>query len=279
MSIDKKSAMHIVTYLLDTFTSVPFKGNPTAVCVIEENISSDKMLSIANELNLPVTAFIARNHDSDHEYSIRYFTPVTEIPACGHATLASAKVAMLIGDESINPQFITIDDLLVDTEFRNELIFLSYPQYKMQPYQVGESTTKSLGVKNFKTVGFSAELETLFIEMEDPVELRNIEPDYSMLVESNNEIKEVVITSASDTYEYDFLLRSFCPWIGINEDPVTGSVHSVLAGFWEERTNKTVMKAFQASARGGEVFVEIKGNKVKLGGETVVVLKGELHLI
>jgi PhzF family phenazine biosynthesis protein len=272
--------MQITTYILDTFTSVPFKGNPTAVCLLTDEVNADKMLLIANELSLPVTAFITKSLQHNDQYSIRYFTSVTEIPACGHATLAAAKVAMMVTEEDNNQrQFITINNVVIDTECDDALVFLYYPQYNMQPYEVSESTLNGLGIGSYKTAGICEELETLFIELNDPKALRNVQPDYPMLVNSNNAIKEVVITSVSDTDEFDFLLRSFCPWIGIDEDPVTGSVHSVLAEFWQQRLGKSSMKVFQASPRGGEVFVEVLDDRVKLGGDTVMIMKGEISLL
>jgi PhzF family phenazine biosynthesis protein len=270
--------MQITTYILDTFTSLAFRGNPTAVCLLTEEIKADAMLSIASELNQPVTAFIIKSLQHQNQFSIRYFTSVTEIPACGHATLAAAKVVMLIEKESNQPQFVTVNNVVIGTELDDALISLYYPQYDMQPFQVSETTLNSLGIVSYKAAGICTELETLFIELDDPENLRNIHPNYPMLVDSNDVIKEVVITSISDSNEFDFLLRSFCPWIGIDEDPVTGSVHSVLAPFWQRRLGKSLMKAFQASPRGGEVFVEVVNDRVKLGGHTVIIMKGEISL-
>jgi len=155
---------------------------------------------------------------------------------------------------------------------------MTYPKYEMVNYRVSKKTLDSLGIKTYINMGFCRELETLFIEIDNASLLRVISPNYNLLKQSNNEIKEVVVTSISDMKGFDFLLRSFCPWIGINEDPVTGSVHSVLAGFWKTKLNKINLIAYQASKRGGEVYVSSSNNKVELGGKSTIVIEGNLNI-
>ncbi|HEY0680645.1 MAG TPA: PhzF family phenazine biosynthesis protein [Chitinophagaceae bacterium] len=269
--------MQVITYIIDTFTSANFKGNPTGVCYSEEEMDQSTMQSIAGELNFPVTAFISRHHSYSNEYSIKYYTPTTGIPACGHATLAAAQVA-LMEDAMEASVFHTIDGIRIKTVSEGNMIFMSYPKYDVWQYEVEQEILDSLQLSNYKNAGVSDQLEALFIELDNPSVLRAIQPDYFRLLKSNNIIKEVVITSVADDREHDYLLRSFCPWIGINEDPVTGSVHSVLAGYWKERLNKNILKAYQASERGGELLVKAFDDKVEIGGENVVVLKGKMML-
>jgi len=269
--------MEIKTFIIDTFTSKPFHGNPTSVCIYEHNVDKSKMQSLATELNFPVTAFIKKIRKESENYNIFYFTPTTEISACGHATLASAKVVFEL--QNIQTcQFITTNNIEIQASQKGNLVVMDYPKYELEICQVEQELLSSLHLTEYKYAGYCSQLETLFIELENPKKLREILPDYNKLVASNSVIKEVVITSRSDNPNYDFLLRSFCPWIGIDEDPVTGSVHSVLAGYWKSRLNKSQLKAYQASARGGEVYVNALPNKVELGGQSVTLLKGEITL-
>lgn len=267
--------MQVLVIFIDTFTTEKFKGNPTAVCVVDNPLNSDLMLSIAKEFNLPVTAFIEKNSSGLHP--IKYFTITGEIPACGHATLASARVMFEMGKND-TVKFQTKEKIVITAIQRDDTIYMTYPKYDIVTVDVSKDVLKSLGLNEYASAGICTELEALFIELNDAHVLRTVSPNYKNLVQSNREITEVVITSASDKPAYDFLLRSFCPWIGIDEDPVTGSVHSVLAGFWKDRLGKNDLKAYQASERGGEAFVRAFDDKVELGGKTVILFKSELSI-
>jgi len=266
--------MSIPVFIIDTFTSEAFKGNPTAVCLINERINPGVRLSIANELNLPVTAFI-RPLQSDGDYEISYFTPTTEIPACGHATLAAAQF-VLINHNHEKTKFFAPNNIVISTVSEGDYSTLEYPRFELQDYAMTDEILESLKIRHFKSAGICIELEALFIELDDENLLKAIQPDFERMVKSNSEIKEIVVTCASSGAKYDFLLRSFCPWIGIDEDPVTGSVHSVLAEFWQSQLGKSSLTAYQASERGGEVYVTAYDDKVELSGKSVTVLKGEL---
>ena len=264
--------MQIETRIIDTFTSIPFKGNPTAVCQATDNLDDDSMLSIAAEFNFPVTAFLKQTDERALE--IRYFTPIIEIPACGHATLAAAKFLLDCSPGLKRVSFKTITGIIIEANIESSRIYLSYPVYHLKPFDIPPDLSRSVGVSDFINCGYSIELESLFLEVESSSIVRSIEPDYEKMKESTDEIKEIVIMSPSEDQKYDFVLRSFCPWIGINEDPVTGSIHSVLGPFWQKRLGKHSMTAYQASTRGGEVFVRVNDQHVELGGESVIVLKG-----
>ena len=263
-------------YIIDSFTATKFKGNPTAVCIAKTKPSYEIMHSIARELNFPVTAFLEMSA-ANEVYKINYFTITGEIPACGHATLAAAQAIFELTTAD-SPQFKTIENTIIKIHREEETIFMAYPKFTVVDFDIPEATLKSLGITNYKPVGFCKELETLFIELEDPELLRQLHPNYDMLTKSTDRIIEVVVTSVSDNKNFDFLLRSFCPWIGIDEDPVTGSVHSVLAGFWKDRLGKNELTAYQASERGGEVFVKAFASSVEIGGKAITILKGELML-
>ena len=261
-------------FFLDTFTTKAFTGNPTPVCCSNSHLDKPVMQSIAAELNLPVTAFVFKKEKASH-YDIQYFTPITEIPACGHATLAAARVLMQ-ADNVSQLTFHTGRGLAIDAYLKDDAIMMSYPRYEWQKSDVAMETMKSLGIDTYKSAAFSPELETLFIELDNGDLLRKIQPDFIRLTNSSDHIKEVVITSAPDSPQYDYLLRSFCPWIGIDEDPVTGSVHSVLGPYWQQRSNKSNLTAYQASARGGVLLINAFDNRVDIGGHSVIIMKGEM---
>lgn len=268
--------MPIPYYIIDSFTSQKFKGNPTPVYLVPEMPGSEQMHAIAAEMNLPVTAFCLFPQQNNI-YQIRYFTVTGEIPACGHATLATASILFeLTGDTQLT--FNTIENILLKARHENAYSFLTYPKYNGIPYAPSAALMKSLGMVGYTSAQFCTELETLFIETDNPVLLRELKPDYKKMTDADTSIKEIVVTSISDTAEYDFLLRSFCPWIGIDEDPVTGSVHTVLAGFWKERLGKEQLKAYQASARSGEILIRYYNDKTEIGGLTVTIAKGEIFI-
>ncbi len=268
--------MKVSTWFIDTFTSVPFKGNPTVVCGTEQHLGEDVMLSIAKEMNCPVTAFIKPKQGLANAYDIRYFTPIIEIPACGHATLAAAKFVSDQQAAGDSWQFSTGKNISIKTLVEANRILMTYPSYEMEDQRVDPELLAALHVNDYKTAGYSPDLETLFIELESAEQLRSIQPDYQRLVGSSDAIKEVVITSVSDNSNFDYYLRSFCPWIGIDEDPVTGSVHSILGNFWRKKLQKEHMNVYQASPRGGELLVKVLANQVIIGGDAVVILRGEI---
>jgi PhzF family phenazine biosynthesis protein len=264
-------------YIADTFASEKFKGNPTAVCIIDSSVTKNNMQLIAREIKLPVTVFVELQKDIASVHHLYYFTAVTEIPACGHATLAAAKVISNLHWVK-QLRFITIEDKIIDTAIVDEMIVMTYPKYEAVEYTINNELVESLRLHDYHVIGICKELETLFIGLNEPSLLRAIKPDYKRLLQSNSEIKEIVITSRSDDESYDYLLRSFCPWIGIDEDPVTGSVHSVLAGYWSKKLSKKNLRAYQASERGGEIFVTAFDDKVELGGNAVVIMEGKKFL-
>jgi PhzF family phenazine biosynthesis protein len=232
------------------------------------------MQSIARELNFPVTAFIGTANLANN-FDISYHTPITSIDACGHATLAAAHVVFDLFEMNF-ATFHTPAAVNIDARREGDTIIMTYPRYQLETVTVNSALLNSLSINIFLSAGFCKELDTLFIELESPEVLRSIQPDYTRMVASAPDIKEVVITSVSDNNQYDFLLRSFCPWIGIDEDPVTGSVHSALAPFWQQKLHKQKLAAYQCSERGGEVYLTVFDSSVELGGKTVTLLQGEM---
>jgi PhzF family phenazine biosynthesis protein len=266
----------VTVFIIDTFTASNCLGNPTAVCMSNEPFDHEQSLSLAMELNFPVTAFLDYPGTNDNQFPVRYFTPTREIPACGHATLATVKVVadMFSIDE---PSFKTKAGIVIQSRIRNDIVTMNYPKYELINYAVAEDLLQALKISGYESAGLCEELEAVFIELNDPLLLKTIQPDFVKLVSVENRITEVVLTSVADDNKYDFILRSFCPWIGIDEDPVTGSVHSVLGGYWQARSNKNKLAAYQASARGGEVYVTVLPDKVEIEGKVTLVTVKELQ--
>lgn len=269
--------MPIPVFYVNTFTDQKHKGNPATVCLLYSDISTGEMQALAKELAVPVTAFIRLGDTPVTATPLRYFTTVTEIPACGHGTLASAAVMLKLSDNT-KTAFQTTEGVVIDVKSTGDVIVLTYPKYNLTGMAVPENIVQSLNLQQYVSAGYCAELETLFIELDNPSLLRSIQPDFGLMTKSNDGIIEVVITSVSDDSKYDFLLRSFCPWIGIDEDPVTGSVHSILAEFWKQRLGRNKLRAYQASNRGGEAYVTAFDDKVELGGKTLTVDIKEMTL-
>ena len=261
--------MPILFFQVDAFTAKPFTGNPAAVCLLEKEAEADWMQAVAAEMNLSETAFVAPLANG---FGLRWFTPATEVDLCGHATLASAQVLWETGrlaeDDTVN--FHTRSGVLT-AKRAGDWIELDFPATPAEPIEPPPGLSDLLGsVPRF--VGRSR--FDLLLELPDPEELRDLNPDFAGL--SSLPVRGFIVTTKSDVPEYDFLSRFFAPAAGINEDPVTGSAHCALAPFWGERLGKSEMTAFQASARGGVVKVRSAGDRVLLRGKAVTVLRGEL---
>lgn len=269
--------MRIDTFIVDAFTDKTFSGNPAGVCLLEIKITEETMQSIASEINLSETAFLTKKKNSE-QYSIRYFTPTTEIDFCGHATLASSKIIFdLFGKEYV--EFETEKGLLVSAKTEGDYIKMNFPIYHLKDYKLNEKLFDAFGIVNPIEFGYCDELDMLLIEVEDKQSLLNINPDFQKALTSSETIKEVVITSKSEDKEYDFYSRCFCPWIGINEDPVTGASHSLLANYWSRKLNKCSMSAYQLSSRGGFLNLKIiDESSLEVFSNAKIVLEGKIRI-
>ena len=253
----------------DAFTDRPFRGNPAAVCLLEEPRDDAWMQSVAAEMNLSETAFVVRREDG---FGLRWFTPATEVALCGHATLASAHVlwesGWLAADEAA--RFDTASGPLRASR-RGEVIELDFPALPPVPGTLSDDMVGALGAAP-RYVGMVGDKHLVEVDSEDTV--RTMMPDFQVLGRLPG--RGVMVTARGDSEEIDFVSRYFAPWVGIDEDPVTGSAHCSLGPYWSGVLRKTEMTAFQASARGGVVRVRIEGDRVVLGGRAVTVWRGEL---
>ena len=255
---------------VDSFTSKPFSGNPAAVVVLETPGEDGWMQNVALEMNLAETAFLVRRRDGD--FDLRWFTPAVEVDLCGHATLASAHVLWEDGhlDPGSQARFHTKSGLLT-ADRRNGAIVLDFPATPARETEPPEGLVRGLGVSP-RWIGRNA--FDYLVEAESEAAVRAASPDFGSLAKVK--ARGIIVTARASSGGYDFVSRFFAPAAGINEDPVTGSAHCTLAPFWAERLGKTSFVAYQASPRGGVVRVEVRGDRILLGGEAITVLRGEL---
>jgi PhzF family phenazine biosynthesis protein len=266
--------MHVKTYIVDSFTNEPFKGNPAGVCFITEELSDDTMQKIAREFGLSETAFV-RTTDKTGTYSIRYFSPKREIPLCGHATLASAKV--LFQNKDLDElHFITVENIDLAVRRINDEITMEFPVYDTISAEAPAEMLKALGLEKVNNTAFSPKNNILLLEISDAGLLAGLNPDYTALLKTHDKINGVLVTAPSNNGDAHFHYRYFWPWAGTNEDPVTGGVQTFLAKYWAKKLDKSKMKAFQSSGRTGSMTVELKGEKVFLTSQAVIIMEGNL---
>jgi PhzF family phenazine biosynthesis protein len=258
---------------VDAFTDKPFRGNPAAVCVLPEPRDETWMQDVAREMNLSETAFLVPRGGDEGAFDLRWFTPVVEVALCGHATLASAHALWESGRLRPDQQarFFTKSGLLLADKLEGGFIELDFPEKPEEQAPEPEGLVRALGAP-VHYIGKNVFDYIVLLESEEVV--RGIKPDMSML--ARLPVRGVVVTSRASTPGFDFISRFFAPASGVDEDPVTGSAHCCLAPFWAKRLDKAEMLAYQASARGGVVRVKCGGGRVKLGGQAVTVLEGEL---
>jgi PhzF family phenazine biosynthesis protein len=253
---------------VDAFTSKPFAGNPAGVCILPKAADARWMLDVAREMNLAETAFLVRNTDG---YDLRWFTPAVEVDLCGHATLASAHVLWEDGhlERSAQARFHTRSGLLT-ADARDSWIELDFPATPPKPAPAPAGLLDALGAK--ATFVGRSKFDYL-VEVTSEAVVRALTPDLTAL--GRVEARGVIVT-ARGSGDYDFVSRFFAPQSGVPEDPVTGSAHCALTPYWSDKLGKQKLTAFQASSRGGELRLTLAGDRVRIAGQAVTVLRGEL---
>lgn len=256
---------------VDSFTKQAFRGNPAAVCVLSSPQDEGWMQSVAQEMNLSETAFLIKQ---DQSYNLRWFTPATEVPLCGHATLASAHVLWTEGYASTGQElrFKTKSGILT-AKYQDDWIELNFPANRSQDIPPITKLADALGVP-LKTVLYNS--LGYLVEVANAQQVRQLQPNFTLLKQLP--ISNVIVTSkGEENSEYDFLSRFFAPGLGIDEDPVTGAAHCCLAPYWRDRLHQDQFLAYQASSRGGVVKINYDGgDRVFLLGQAVTVMRGEL---
>jgi len=256
-------------YQVDAFAAKPFKGNPACVCLMNSEKSEEWMQNVAMEMNLSETAFLTKSKDG---FDLRWFTPTTEVDLCGHATLASAHIIWETGilPRDAQAKFYTKSGLLSAVKDGDwiEMNFPKVPQEECEPF---DELYMGLGVRP-SYVGRSN--RDYLIEVESEEIVKGAKPDFEQLraVDSDG----FIITSVSQTTDYDFVSRFFAPRLGVNEDPVTGSAHCVLGPYWAEKLLKQELIGLQASKRTGVVKLKVQRVRINIIGKAVTVFKGDL---
>ncbi len=258
-------------FQVDAFASRVFQGNPAAVVPLQSWPEDRLLQAIAAENNLAETAFFVPDGDGFH---LRWFTPKFEVPLCGHATLASAYVIFneLYFDKPVIPFRTLSGDLYVSRD--GEMLRLDFPQVAYQMcIDPPEALLRGLGKAPAEVLKVDSDPNYFAIYAEEE-DITASQPDMALL-ESLHPYG-VVISALGR--EHDCASRCFAPSYGIPEDPVTGSIHCVLAPYWGKRLGKTTLRAVQRSQRGGELFCEVVPERVNISGYATKYLHGEIFL-
>jgi PhzF family phenazine biosynthesis protein len=255
-------------FQVDAFTDRLFGGNPAGVCPLDNWLQDDTMQKIAMENNLSETAFFVRNENGFH---IRWFTPKVEVNLCGHATLASAHVIFNhLGYPEKKVAFKSRSGILNVTR-EGDLLILDFPSNMPVRTALPDDFVQAL---NITPVQCFRGKEDYLLLYKSQQEIEALLPDFRHL--EKVDARAVIVTAPAE--KADFASRFFAPRVGVDEDPVTGSAHTVLIPFWAEKLGKIEMKALQLSRRGGTLFCRLRGDRVDIGGKAVTFLKGEISL-
>jgi len=288
-------------FTVDAFTNEPFAGNPAAVCVLQnKTLEDDLMQKIAQEMNLAETAYVVplnETHEGGPLFGLRWMTPEVEVNLCGHATLASGHILFtqypfLMKDSPI-AYFKTRSGILSVQKQKDGKLQLNFPQGK--PTKVSLSQDALNGLKENLPLSSESEIVDVWhcatnrklvvrLSAAHSMKCDQMKPNFLGLQKINFgdlTVKGIIVTTnglkgEGKLEKYDFISRYFAPWVGIPEDPVTGSAHTVLAVYWAQQLNKPKMLAFQASRRGGEMTVELVNDRVLMEGVAVTVMKAEM---
>ncbi len=252
--------------VVDAFAPRPFAGNPAAIAVVDAFPAEEHMQAVAREMNLSETAFLVPR--ADGSYDLRWFTPLVEVDLCGHATLAAAHV---LGGSGT---FHTRSGELVCSLAPDGWIEMDLPADPPVPEAIPPAVAPALGVDPASVRAFARGRSDLLVELAGADVVRTVRPDLASVAALGS--RSVVVTAAGDRPGFDCVSRVFGPNAGIPEDPVTGSAHCTLAGYWGERLGRDQLMGEQASARGGVVRMTRRGGRVVLGGQAVTVSRVQL---
>ncbi|HWC60836.1 MAG TPA: PhzF family phenazine biosynthesis protein [Verrucomicrobiae bacterium] len=258
--------MKLQYFEVDAFASKLFQGNPAGVCPLNRWLDDAWLQNIAAENNLAETAFFIPRGD---DYDLRWFTPTLEMDLCGHATLASAFILFSeLGRKGDSVKFHSKSGPLVVLQ-RGDILTLDFPSRPPKAVSVPEPLIRGLGRKPVRVL----KARDYFALYETAEDVRSLQPDIALL----GTLDEKVIVTAPGV-DCDFVSRFFAPTAGVPEDPVTGSAHCTLIPYWSERLGKKKMFARQLSKRGGELFCELAGDRVLIGGKAVLYSRGQIEI-
>ena len=259
--------MKLRQFQVDAFAGRRFEGNPAAVCPLEEWLSDDLMLAIAEENNLSETAFFVR---IENGFKLRWFTPVAEVDFCGHATLGSAHV--LFDELGYQGQVVVFETRSGEMSVARDgdLYVMNFPAQPPEPCSSPKALVEGLGAKPTEVLAADDYLAVY----ESEAVVQSLTPDLARLCDLD--LRGVIATAPGDNK--DFVSRFFGPKLGIDEDPVTGSAHCELTPYWSKRLGSNVLRARQISRRGGDVLCEMAGDRVLLKGGAVTFMVGEIEI-
>lgn len=254
-------------YIVDAFTDQVFHGSQAAICIMDQWISEDLMMSITRENNFSETAFTVKEGS---KYHLRWFTPGGEIDLCGHATLACAYVLFRFYD--LDASEIVFSTLSGDLTVKRDrgLLQMEFPAYKLERVPVTDAMGDALG-----TVPLEAYMgRDLLCVFDDEKTVRTLQPDMSKLLDLDG----LLVHITAPGKEADSVSRSFAPKLDVEEDPVCGSGHCHIAPYWAKRLKKDSIVAYQASRRGGTLYCKVLGDRVFLSGKAVLFSECELNV-
>lgn len=265
--------MKLDIYQLDSFTDKPFAGNPAAVCPLDEWLDDATLQAIALENNLSETAFIVRGGEGDDfDYHLRWFTPAVEVEFCGHATLAAGKVVL----DHLRPEMdkvrftARVGPLAVSRD--GDRYLMDFPRQDSLVVDAPAGLAEALGAAPDEVLeGGEGNYMCIFADADA---VRALAPDFGALKALG--YYGFIATAPGDEGDCDMVSRYFVPAYGIDEDPVTGSIHCMLAPYWGTRLDKSVLHARQISARGGELWLALQDQRVLITGDCVEVIQGTL---
>ena len=267
--------MKIPLYQLDAFSDRPFEGNPAAVCPLEAWLDDDVMQQIAAENNLSETAFFVRDGAGEEGgFGLRWFTPVSEVDLCGHATLASAWVILQrLAPDRESVRFETRSAELIVERGEGDLLVMDFPARPAMSREAPRALVEGLGAEPADVLASDRDYLVL-LDAEDDV--RKLKPDFTRL----RGLDRLGIIVSAPGVSADFVSRFFAPSVGVPEDPVTGSAHCTLAPYWAERLGRgeAPLEARQISARGGTLVCRHLGDRVTIAGRAALYLSGEIML-
>jgi len=258
---------------VDAFADAPFTGNPAAVVILDDAPADDWMAKLAREMNLSETAFVIRETLPDADFRLRWFTPAVEVDLCGHATLAAAHC--LFEDGVSGPiRFATRSGVLTVSRRPDGSLAMDFPASPPVRIKPPPGLTEAIGAP----IEWAGRTDNGFLValVADEQAVRRLTPDIAAV--ARFDVFALIVTAAADPGQaYDFVSRVFAPSVGVDEDPVTGAAHAVLAPYWADRLRRTSLTGVQVSARSGIVGVEPSGDRVLISGRAVTMVDGTLY--
>ncbi|MGW0883385.1 PhzF family phenazine biosynthesis protein [Streptomyces sp. NPDC002671] len=264
--------------IVDAFTDRPFAGNPAGVLLLDDGFPEDDWLqNVAMEVNHAETAFAHRlPGGGEADWALRWFTPVTEVAMCGHATLATAHVLHASGAHEGPVRFATRSGVLIATPGADGSITLDFPTAPLTSVEAPAGVAEALGAEPVAVFDTGANVGDLLVELADEKTVLGLTPDLKSLGAYSS--RGIIATARAEnpSQGYDFVSRCFFPNVGIDEDPVTGSAHTALAPYWSARLGREDLTGLQASRRSGLVRTGLRGDRTLLTGRAVTTIEGDL---